>query len=203
MVGGIKTGSVEEYAFETNLCLIHSKLYALSDKYDMAGLRALCSSKFKKASFGMDALLKALDHIYGSTSTTHNDLRAQAAELVQRNYRDIVQNSKQMELISVAFLKHGQLGLDFFSHLFKRRDLWCKNCDEFVGTFKLECRDRFEDERCLCGLTRLCGSKQLLLERDAKGMGLWPMRFEHPGKRAKVGVNKNRPKRELEVFLLD
>jgi len=158
MQQGLKTGELADWTPESNYYLMHSKMYALSDKYDMYGLRVISSKTFSECVMGIDALISALDHVYSSTGPAATDLRKISAGIIQRRYAPIMSMSNLRESLKEEFHKHGELGWFFFSKLFNRNQLYCFDCDTILDENEGLPGDNISSGICRCNMTELCGS---------------------------------------------
>ena len=100
---------------------MHSKVYAIADKYDMPGLQAICVTKFKvdiTSDSELEDLVDALPHIYSSTPPSRTALKRKAAPFVQKSYRKIVRTPRLRTKLKTACVQSGQLGWDVLSNVF-------------------------------------------------------------------------------------
>jgi hypothetical protein len=152
----------DSFEHETNPLLVHSKVYAMADKYDMSGLQAICVGKLEVDIYEkreLQNLVNALPHIYSSTPPSQTALKQKAAALVQKSYNEIMHKPKLKTKLEIACVQSGQLGWDVLSNLFGRRYILCAECEEgecepFDDDFKYRCYGGI----CVCGMTQLCGS---------------------------------------------
>jgi hypothetical protein len=119
-----QAGSFEH---ETNLLLVHSKMYALADKYDMPCLQATCVTKFGfdfpiyYKEDDLQNLVNALPHVYSSTPPSQTALKQRAVALVQRSYDDIMREPMLKTQLETACVQSGQLVRDVLSNLYEHR----------------------------------------------------------------------------------
>ena len=118
------SGHLSDFKFESNKYVVHSHLFALADKYDMPGVKEQSVKSFDSTVYNRhQCFLDAFDHIYTSTPSYSRDLRTRAAHLVQKHYNDVMSEPKWRVKMRKAFVKHGRLGWDFATNLFKRNEL--------------------------------------------------------------------------------
>ena len=163
LLQGCVASEVDHFEYETNPLMVHSKVYAIAEKYDIPGLQAVSVTKFDlnriPTRSEIKNLLVALAHVYTSTPPSANALRLKAAALVQKSYNDIMYNPKLKAQLETACVRNGQLGWDVLSNLFNRRSLRCADCDdEIYKPFSDDFSYNHELDVCICALTKLCGS---------------------------------------------
>jgi hypothetical protein len=162
MEKGCPKFQTDGFEHETNPLLVHSKMYAIADKYNMPGLQATCVTKFEvdtDDNCELQNFVDALSHIYSSTPPSQTALKQKAAALVQESYFKIIHKPCLNTKLETACVQSGQLGWDVLSNLFNRRYLRCAKCDEeddepFDNGFKYS-----YGGVCVCGMTQLCGSR--------------------------------------------
>jgi hypothetical protein len=111
----------DSFEHETNPLLVHSKMYAIADKYDMPGLQAICVTKFAVDISDKDELqnlVDALPHIYTSTPPSQTALKQKAAVFVQEAYHEIMHKPSLRTKLETACVQSGQLGWDVLSNQF-------------------------------------------------------------------------------------
>jgi hypothetical protein len=159
MKKGFPKFQTDSFEHEANPLLVHSKMYAIADKYNMPSLQAICVKKFEvdiDDYWKVQCLVNALPHVYSSTSPSQTALKQKAAALVQKSYSAIIHKPLLMTKLETACVQNGQLGWDVLSNLFNRRSLRCAKCNDCVA---FDNGYRFEyGGVCVCGLTQLCGS---------------------------------------------
>jgi hypothetical protein len=109
----------DKFEHDTNRFLVHSKMYAIADKYDMPGLLEISIKKFDVSTCSDDTvdLVNALPHIYNSTPPTRAALREKTVALVRR-YRNIIMRTPELKTkLETACVQNGQLGWDVLSSL--------------------------------------------------------------------------------------
>jgi hypothetical protein len=161
MKNGCPKFQADSFEHETNPFLVHSKMYAIADKYDIPGLQAICVTKFEvnvDDNSELQNLVDALPHVYSSTPPSQTALKQKAAALVQKSYNKIIHGPRLKTKLETACVQSGQLGWDILSNLFNRRYLRCARCkkedrEPFYNDFKHGC-----EGFCVCGMTQLCGS---------------------------------------------
>ena len=158
-----KTGSLEGIHFESNPFIVHASVYALADKYDMAGVMDESLNMFKARRFKPRVFVRCLDTVYSSTPLSNKGLRARAVCLVQENYNNIMHDKQCRETLKKLFVKHGQLGWDFAANLFKRNEVYCKRWETTTHTIErnghlTEGPDEDDEGVCFCSMTKICGS---------------------------------------------
>ena len=161
MKKGCPKFQTDSFEHETNPLLVHSKMYAVADKYDIPSLQAICVTKFElnvNNNSELQNLVDALPHVYSSTPPSQTALKQKVAALVQRSYSEIIHRPCLKIKLETACVQSGQLGWDVLSNLFNRRYIRCANCDEedcwpFSNGFEYGYRGI-----CVCGITQLCGS---------------------------------------------
>ena len=160
MKKGCPEFQTDDFEHETNPLLVHSKLYAIADKYDLTGVQKICLRKFKvniDDHLELQNLVDALPHVYSSTPPSQTALKQKVAVLVQESYIKVVYNPWLKTDLETAFVENGQLGWDVLSNLFKRRYMCCARCLN-----RVQFDNCFEFIRnggaCVCGMTQLCGS---------------------------------------------
>jgi hypothetical protein len=121
------------FEYETNPLIVHSKMYAIAEKYDMAGLQVVCVAKFHidghPGQTNLKNVVEALPHVYTSTPSSQSALRLKAAALVREFYYEIMQTANLKKKLEAACIENGQLGWDVLSNVFSRRHLRCVKCD--------------------------------------------------------------------------
>jgi hypothetical protein len=160
MKKGCRKFQTDSFEHETNPLLVHSKVYAIADKYDMPGLQAICVTKFEvdiDNYWKLEHLVDALPHVYSSTPPSQTALKQEAAALVQESYSKIIHEPLLMTKLETACVQNGQLGWDVLSNLFNRHSLRCAECYDRVP-FDNGYMFQYGGV-CVCGLTQLCGSR--------------------------------------------
>jgi hypothetical protein len=108
----------DKFKHEKNSLLVHSKVYAIADKYDMPGLQAICLRKFEDdwhyASY-LQNLVNALPHIYSSTPLSQTALRQKAAGRVKGAYHQIMHEPSLKTKLKTACDESRQLAWDILS----------------------------------------------------------------------------------------
>ena len=78
MKKGCPKFQTDGFEHEINPLLVHSKVYAIADKYDMPGVQEVCVTKFKVDITNyreLEDLVDALPHIYSSTPPSQTALK--------------------------------------------------------------------------------------------------------------------------------
>jgi hypothetical protein len=114
----------DKFKHETNPLLVHSKVYAIADKYDMPGLQAICLRNFQ-AGMGTvgyrENLVDTLPHIYSSTPLSQTALRQKAAALVKYYSSEIMNEQSLKTKLETACVESGQLAWDILSNVIEPR----------------------------------------------------------------------------------
>ena len=134
MKKGCPKFQTDSFKHETNPFLVHSKVYAIADKYDMPGLRALCVAKFKLKlgvydNSELPNLVNALPHVYSSTLPSQTALKQQVTALIQKSYNEIMNKPSLKTKLKAACVQNGQLAWDLFSNLSNNCYLRCTVCE--------------------------------------------------------------------------
>jgi len=130
MKKGYPKFQTDSFEHETNPFLVHSKVYAIADKYDMPGLQAICVTKFHRVydHYDLPNLVNALPHVYSSTPPSQTALKQKVITLVQKSYKEIISEPSLKTKLKTACVQNGQLGWDVFSNLSSSRGLCCTLC---------------------------------------------------------------------------
>jgi hypothetical protein len=113
----------DRFKQETNPLLVHSKVYAIADKYYMPGLQAICLKKFVDGKHGVgyrQNLVNALPHIYSSTPPSQTALRQKAAATVKDLYSQIIREPSLKTELETACVENGRLAWDVLSIMGER-----------------------------------------------------------------------------------
>ena len=111
---GFSAFDFDHFQYETNSLLVHSKMYAIAEKYDMPGVQAVCVAKFGEFS-GQEELKNLVDvlpHLYSSTLSSPTALRQKAVVLVGNFYEDIMDKADLKNKFESTCVENGQLGWD-------------------------------------------------------------------------------------------
>ena len=102
---GSSASPSSKHKFEKSSLLVHSKMYALAEKYDLPGLRDISVKGFvfipgygrKMIDKSLTDFFPVLDHIHTSTPPCRTGLRRKASAVIQDCYKDIMRNAKVKE----------------------------------------------------------------------------------------------------------
>jgi hypothetical protein len=140
---------------EPSGCVLHARMYALSDKYDVSSVRSLAVSKFKTRlnteDVTSDEVLEATKVIYNSTASHDDTLRKHVVYYAQTNMLEIHKKRAFQELMADL-----DFAWDFGTRYGSRAHFWCPGC---TGWTKISAN-------CGCGFHGLCGKSEACNKQD-------------------------------------
>jgi hypothetical protein len=136
-------------------CVLHARMYSLSDKYDVGSVRALAAAKFEARISAEDTtsdeVLAAIRIIYDTTSYSNDILRRHVVYYAQRNMLEILKKPAFKELMADP-----DFAWDFGTKYASRAHVWCPQCLAWTSISVV----------CGCGFNQLCGASEACKAQD-------------------------------------
>jgi hypothetical protein len=140
---------------EPSGCVLHARMYALSDKYDVSSVRPLAVSKFQTRltaeDVTSDEVLEATKIIYNSTASHDDTLRKHVVYYAQTNMLEIHKKPAFQELMADL-----DFAWDFGTRYSSRAHFWCPRCTDWTKI----------SVSCGCGFHGLCGKSEACNNQD-------------------------------------
>lgn len=140
---------------DCNGCVLHAKMYALSDKYDVSSARALATAKFKARicaeDIKSDEVLAATKIIYNTTPWNDDGLRKHVVYYAQKNMFQILKKPVFQEMMADP-----DFAWDFGTKYASRAHVWCPKCLAWTNISVV----------CECGFNQLCDASEACKVQD-------------------------------------
>ena len=146
---------VETPDFGTAGLVVHAKMYALGDKYDIPNLRRLAFAKFgvciKSAEVSNEDVLAAGRVVYENLPRTDDKLRKLVVYYTQTRMLELTHLHRFKDLMSDS-----DFSWDYGTKYASRAHLWCPDCVDWTPI----------SAKCSCGFNGLCEKSEVCKRQD-------------------------------------
>ena len=127
---------------------VHAIIYAMSDKYNLRGLKFIPAFKFattiNKKEFTAEQLGEAIGIVYSTTPDCDNGLRKWVVYRAQRAGRLVEDYEGFQDLVKT----NGEFAWDYATKYARQNQVWCPDCKQYTDLVD-----------CECGFSGLCGDE--------------------------------------------